>query len=378
MSSVICLRFKILNESFKYDKSTSTRFIYIGKKRNIAFYRMLWAIFSAKNMRYCLIILALTCGICEGQNLVPNPSFEDTLINPIFGQGCPHLPGDVDRIKHWIYPIETPDYFNRCATQFVSVPENISGHQQANSGNAYVGIISRVAGLIGYTEMLGVELTDSLTTGKQYFVSLKVSLGDNSNCATNKIGVRFTTKSYDLFTAGNMPNYAHVFSSEIISDKTNWTVISGSFTADSNYKYIFIGNFFDNNQLDSLLLSTDSISCNSFWCPDSNQCWAYYYIDDVCVSEDPLICDLSLGVQLPNRNEGVNLFPNPFNTLVNIQVLGNEVWTMYLYDIASKELIRHTFMGTATINTEQLSKGMYFYELRNSEGTISKGKLMKQ
>jgi len=45
---------------------------------------------------------------CSAQNLVLNPSFEDTIL-------CPDALDQVNRSQYWINPTNsTPDYFNSC------------------------------------------------------------------------------------------------------------------------------------------------------------------------------------------------------------------------------------------------------------------------
>ena len=73
------------------------------------------------------------------QNLVPNPSFEDTV-------SCPDNLAQIDKAVGWSSYRITPDYFNSCssASAFpsVSVPSNQWGTQSAKTGNAYAGLIT--------------------------------------------------------------------------------------------------------------------------------------------------------------------------------------------------------------------------------------------
>lgn len=81
-----------------------------------------------------LIFLFSVCGYA--QNLVPNPSFEDTL-------QCPN--GDFNNIKFWINPTSaTPDIFNSCSTDgFTGVPVNYFGNQSASMGLVMWAYIAR-------------------------------------------------------------------------------------------------------------------------------------------------------------------------------------------------------------------------------------------
>ncbi|MBK7100692.1 MAG: hypothetical protein IPH63_02655 [Flavobacteriales bacterium] len=41
-------------------------------------------------------------------------------------------------------------------------------------------------------------------------------------------------------------NYARVYFPQILADTVDWTLVSGSFVADSAYRYVMVGNHFSN------------------------------------------------------------------------------------------------------------------------------------
>ena len=63
---------------------------------------------------------------------------------------------------------------------------------------------------------------------------------------------------------------------------------------------------------------------------------------------------------------------------LNIQTSGNALVEIILYDIASRKLLQQKFNNSVSLDTEQLSKGIYLYELRNKNGVIKKGKVVKE
>ncbi|HKR04241.1 MAG TPA: T9SS type A sorting domain-containing protein [Bacteroidia bacterium] len=78
-----------------------------------------------------------------------------------------------------------------------------------------------------------------------------------------------------------------------------------------------------------------------------------------------------------------NISPNPFSNEINISSTANDLSEIILYDITSRKLLQQTFTGSASINTSQLSKGIYLYEVRNNpdsyrDGIIKKGKVVKE
>ena len=260
----------------------------------------------------CTLLLALFLlpNLGLAQNLVPNPGFEDTL-------SCPLNDGDVHALDHWFAAKWSPDYFNPCASaySYVSVPGNFPGYQIPYGGNAYAGFYtySFTDQSNTYREILGTALTEPLKIGVEYFVSAFVSKGNansgfgNFDCATDKIGFRFSTTRHEAFTQHDAPvdNFAHVYTTTIITDTLNWRMISGSFIADSNYTYLNVGNFFDYGH-------TSTNACTGD---------AYYYIDNVCVSTHPNTCEVINGLSYPYKPARITLFPNPAQNTLSLQHL---------------------------------------------------------
>src|SRR5947208_1800729 len=86
----------------------------------------------------CLILMLLTCGVCIGQNLVPNPSFEDTVHCP-----ATSLQNFIDLSSSWYSARASPNYFNSCVSDSIGlwdVPRNGFGYQLPATGNAYSGL----------------------------------------------------------------------------------------------------------------------------------------------------------------------------------------------------------------------------------------------
>lgn len=74
----------------------------------------------------------------------------------------------------------------------------------------------------------------------------------------------------------------------------------------------------------------------------------------------------------------VNLFPNPVTNELNIKTNSNDLLEISMYDIISGKLLQQQFISSATLNTAQLAKGIYLYEVRNKNGVIKKGKVVKE
>jgi len=72
----------------------------------------------------------------------------------------------------------------------------------------------------------------------------------------------------------------------------------------------------------------------------------------------------------------VTVYPNPFRDELSIEA-DNEDGEIFIYDIASRKLLQMKFVNSVKLNTEQLAKGIYFYELRNRSGVVKKGKVVR-
>src|SRR5688572_11555868 len=57
-----------------------------------------------------LLLFFLSGGVCAGQNLVPNGSFEDTV-------SCPTAPAEMYKCVGWASYGGSPDYMNPCSPQ---------------------------------------------------------------------------------------------------------------------------------------------------------------------------------------------------------------------------------------------------------------------
>ncbi len=253
-------------------------------------------------MKYALnILLLFTLFQSSAQNLVPNPSFEDTL-------QCTWTFGDIQNCPPWFQPTAgTPDQFHECYVSqpwdvMLDVPLNNMGYQQPVSGKSYAGLLIAYpwVGIAPwnweYREYIEAPLNSPLTAGETYYVSMFLSLADSSHYYTNSIGVHFTVDSLL-----NDSTYAFVLSpslsnSNYLSDKTTWMEFRGEYIAQGGEKFITIGNF-ENN------LNTDTIPTGSGSITGIDEYSAYYYIDDICVSTDSLSCYSEVGLNELSKPE---------------------------------------------------------------------------
>ncbi len=236
---------------------------------------------------------------CTGSNLVRNPSFEDRICEPGIDANCISQGQTVGsaisggRIaEHWNHYSWSPDYFQNNSPFDGSANVGLYGYQDS-----------------GIREYIGTELASPLAIGTSYSVTFRIKRRDESfypNAISN-MGARFYVNPTANNNAANfpVPNNAQVFEPTIITDATNWTIISGSFTADQAYTHVLLGNFFDN-------ANTSTTQTGS----------AYYFIDMVEVNE------ITQNVQI---DAGPDVTINPGeNTVLNASPMGGTptyVWT---------------------------------------------------
>ena len=273
---------------------------------------------------------------CEAQNLVPNPSFEET-------DTClAGLAFDSEFGLHdWFSAYLTPDHLQSCLNgSFSGLPMNTFTFQEPLDGSSCVGIFSYFQnGLDEQREWVMVQLTEPLVAGQTYYASFYANAGFGGNAqypqvwlASSNIGMLFTmqTRPWEFtYPYPSALNVAHVHRTEILSDTVAWTLVSGSFVADSAYQYLMIGNFFSNALTDTLHFADPGSVFP--WYP-----WGYTLIDKVCVSMDPNGCDLTEGV-VDQAIWTMHVYPNPATNELTVSsaqgalgtvqdALGRRVW----------------------------------------------------
>lgn len=299
-----------------------------------------------------------------GQNLVPNPSFEDTV-------ACPTGSGQIYNSVNWTTFCLSPDYYHTCNSNpfDVSVPNNWAGYQQPASGNAYVGFGTYSNSGANTREYPACTLSSPLNIGVKYYISFKVSLALSSfiqaNCASNKIGAMFTKGIYPCNITNNPP----VYTDSIITDSLNWTRITGSFVADSAYTYLVIGNFFDDANTDTVKFFND-FSDN-----------AYYYLDDVCVGTDSNYVynySYTTGINENNIQTEISCYPNPIRDNLTIQNSSNKKIDITIYNVLGELLysVQNILDRTFSIDLSDTKQGILLINIK-SENQITNYKLFK-
>jgi hypothetical protein len=289
---------------------------------------------------------------CFAQNLVPNPSFEDTVL-------CPHFANQIDHAANWHASRNSPDYFNVCdmitGSGTAAVPSNFLGYQYPYTGDAYVGFIAYTRSALNGREYFTCQLTNNLVIGSLYNVSMYVNWSGSTSLtvACNKIGMRFSTSDYNMTNNAPVDNYCQFHSDSIVTDSINWILLSGSFTADSAYSYLTIGNFF-----------VDSLTDTLYYPPASH---AYYYADDISVTEDT-----KNGIA-SNKYLDKTIFPNPAHDYIILKIALNKNSKIEIINssgVILREADEKQSEGEIKIYVKDLVAGIYTLRIFDSKSII--------
>ncbi|HLO70965.1 MAG TPA: T9SS type A sorting domain-containing protein [Flavipsychrobacter sp.] len=202
------------------------------------------------------------------QNMVPNGDFE-------YFDSCPTTIGQTHLAFPWRnYHLGSTDYFNTCAIHpnNATAPQTNFGYQSPASGNGFAGGYAFMTYITStYSELLAIPIKP-LITGRKYEVSLSINRSNNSGAASNGIGVYFYDNGPTNTITGTFSSHLSIspqinFTSYgVITDTQNWTRLVDTFTADSTYDNIVIGNF-------PMITSYTVIGAG----------YAYYYYDSVVI-----------------------------------------------------------------------------------------------
>lgn len=270
-------------------------------------YRTLKQVLQCAGFVLCLVPFARPLA---AQNLLPNAGFEEA-------DSCSdQLPPFVG-IHDWYSVNGSPDHLRSCLPygDFRGLPMNFFTYQEPYEGASCAGMYTYLEnGSTEYREWIMAPLLEPMVVGQTYYCSFRANAAFGGNhtypqhwLANDKVGMRFTTAATPPWSVGDPypvpPNHAHILYPQILADTVGWTLVSGSFVADSAYQYVMIGQFFSNALTDTLQFSPEGIPW--YWLPR-----AYTLVDAVCVSASPEGCDLGQGVG-EEQATGPLLFPNP-------------------------------------------------------------------
>jgi len=333
-------------------------------------------------MRYTFSVLLLFVfagKLLAQKNLIPNPSFEDTVLRttPLFlpdHWGAPTNEG-------WNYytPLHIDTYPNWGA------PDNIFGNQAARTGDSYIGIrVYKLDSKIRSTvrEYAQVKLDSQLTADSAYCLQLFISMADSMVFASkNQLGVYFSTNAVSGNDRGRLPYSPQIIISpdSFNTDKENWVEYNFEYQAQGGEQYLTVGNFNDTNSLDTAFVSGGG---NKFWMKAS-----YYYFDDFWLGHcDSVPFDTGVGLSESILQHKIKVYPNPTTEQLFIQYNGNAKLQVQLYnllgqsvhfDFAQCDNCPKQNSKQLQLSVGHLQKGVYVLEIIAGEKRISR-KIIKE
>ena len=306
--------------------------------------------------KFLIIIICFIALNSNAQNLVVNPSFENTIPCWIFiNLGTWQM-----QCTNWYSASGgSPDYFSETYDPLcyaLPVPQSTAGYQYARTGVAYVGLATIGSTLFpshaNIREYVGGILSDTLKQGHEYCVSFYVSVAEELKYVTDGIGLYLSVDSAVDYTINTNLSFIPQISNpagNIIYDTLNWVQISGTYIAFGGEKYLTIGNFKDD--ANTMIDSTSATSLN-----------AYLFIDDVSVID----CTVGLN-EIESYKNKISLMPNPAKdeSVYKIFLNRNEIGNIIVYSklgikLLNKQLVEGN--NTISIPLSELGAGVYFVQ----------------
>ncbi|MBD3636989.1 MAG: hypothetical protein HUJ25_06550 [Crocinitomicaceae bacterium] len=222
-----------------------------------------------------VILFIIFFQFVNGQNLIPNPGYEDT-------SGCPGATVFLQHTDHWFrLPNHdgSPDlYYGDCG--YNGIINTMAPNQLPFEGKGYVGAFS-FYGQYNQAEYLCVKLNSPMVKDSVYYIEFHVLPSPRYTNFHGSFGAHFSVDK--PLGDGNgfhvQPFEEHIGNpiDKLIKDTINWTTISGFYKANGGEQYMILGNF----------RRTEEIPFESFDRFDYiNKNSSYYFIDGVGVKKN--------------------------------------------------------------------------------------------
>jgi outer membrane protein OmpA-like peptidoglycan-associated protein len=220
-------------------------------------------------------LCALSAFAQQGENLVPNGSFEST-------DGKVKKLGGIASATGWTSPTGVrADLFSPSKVPDINIPMNLFGKEDAREGSNYAGFVAFSYGNKQPRSYVMVKLDTPMKKGLRYCVKYYVSLAEASKYASNQIGANFAKKPFATEEKKIINDVAHILhpdnENKNINQLFSWEQICGTYIAEGGEKYLTIGNFakdidthYEPNK------KTKDLKVNQVIA-------AYYYLDEVSV-----------------------------------------------------------------------------------------------
>lgn len=228
-----------------------------------------------------LPLLTLAQTQYQPKNLVYNPSFE-YYDATFFGKNNGFQSFEHDLAAWKAGNKNTPDLWVYKEKAHLKCQKYSQYCSKARTGENMVGIMSYMTNNYTdtYREYITVPLKSYLRPQVTTYIEIWVRKGDNSKLISNNLGCYFSRKAPKQDIMVNLPYPPQFNHTALINqDSQKWEKITGSFVPQQPYKYLTIGNFFDNRRTQVQVSPHHDL-------PAASQSFAYYLIDDVRVWQE--------------------------------------------------------------------------------------------
>lgn len=267
------------------------------------------------------LFLCLCSALGMAQNLVPNGGFEEY-------DSLPDRDGVYSVLRHWQsasgkdsqdLTYGTPDYFHVDAVGTAKAPLTGMG-TVIPFGKGVMGLVTFNEKVADFREYVLVPLSKPLQKGATYWVSYWVCNGISNQygkLATPPPGISFSTKEV-VQPGHSLLSYPDLNPIQTVVYSTTWQEIAFSYTPDSVYRFLLLGNFRADEHTTSEPQRLGRLP------------FAYYFIDSVSV--------------LLNEEPPAATIPNPCDSLFlsfdlqRVQFLQSQA--VYVDEAAAEEELR--------------------------------------
>ena len=145
------------------------------------------------------------------------------------------------------------------------IPSNFGTYQYPHSGQSYLhsGFYYPINSIHQRTYSKN-RLKSTLKSGKTYCVKFFVNITNKSTYGMDGFGAYFGNNNIDTISYCNIP-LSYITpqiqnpKGNIITDTLNWVAISGTFTANGTEKFLLLGNYLSNNEVDTLMINPTNL-----------------------------------------------------------------------------------------------------------------------
>lgn len=289
------------------------------------------------------------------QNLVPNPSFEET--------DC-----DAETDEYFFPALDwynvtnsSPDYYSISLEPGECFASSPTGGQIPRTGTFMAGLWGSKTNS-PTRDYIQSKLNTPLEEDSIYCIEMYILLGEFCPLAINRYGVQLSTDSlydystFQLLTGGTLlSSSVDVF----LSDAENWMQLNWEYQATGGEEFVTLGNFWSEAELEYIEVEGS----------DSFQ-FAYYFVDDVSIVK----CGAT---NLVEEDIVTIIGPNPVVDLLTVFV-GNRQADWEIFTVDGRSVGRGNISGKQSIEMGHLASAMYLIRITDNRGRMQSRLICKQ